>query len=207
MGVAWIILKLICTSLKIWQQISKQTFRQNISEHLILGGNALLDIKSVIKLSEFIRNTFWVCWGSADFLPPSLMCPVFPAPLWFLFVCLLCALCLSLLGMLHEHGSRVSAPLALCLHTGSSSAHQESPAISLLNPGLQSQHSLNRQLHLVVTYQTSALYLTWILSRVSNFLPLLSTSDQCARPKGFPPQSCLLRSQLHLEFFVHFSAH
>ncbi len=79
----------------------------------------------------------------------------------------------DLTWLLRKHGNWVSLPLALWLHTGSSSAHQESPAISLLNPSLYSQYSSNCQLCLVVTYQTSALYLTWILSSVSNFLPLL----------------------------------
>ncbi len=135
----------------------------------------------LVRWTPFETN----CWGSADFLPPSLMCPVFPAPLCFLFVCLPSVLCPSHQGLSREHSSWVSLSLALWLHIGSPSVHQESPAIRLLNPCLRSQYSLNRQLCLAVTYQTSALYQTWFLSSVSNFFPLLSTSGQCALPRRF----------------------
>ncbi len=59
MDVALMISKPIRASLKMLQQISKQMFDKNINEHLILGGNALLDTVTVIILLKFIRNVLY----------------------------------------------------------------------------------------------------------------------------------------------------
>ncbi len=56
--------ELISASLLMFEQISKQTFSININEHVMSGGNALLDRVTVKSSLRFIINTLF-CFVTA----------------------------------------------------------------------------------------------------------------------------------------------